>query len=256
MIATTTSIARTLADALDPVGLAERVGLVPDAWQKEILRTSAPRILITAGRQIGKSTVASIMAVHVAIYRPKSLVLVVSPSLKQSQELFRLMVTAYRTLGRPVPSEAENTLSVILENGSRIVALPGAETVRGYAAASLVVVDEAARVPDELYYAIRPMLAVSGGRLVVMSTPAGRRGWFFTAHEHETDWTKWRIPASQCPRISAAFLEEEKRTLGSWWYASEYECVFADTEDSVFAADAISQAFSSDIKPLFSKEVA
>lgn len=251
---TTTTIARTLADALDPVGLAERVGLQPDPWQRDVLRTSAPRILITAGRQIGKSTVASIMAVHVAIYRPRSLVLVVSPSLKQSQELFRLMLTAYRTLGRPVPSEAENTLSVVLENGSRIVALPGAETVRGYAAASLVLVDEAARVPDELYYAIRPMLAVSGGRLVVMSTPAGRRGWFFTAHEHEAGWEKWRIPASQCPRISPAFLAEEKRTLGSWWFAAEYECVFADTEDQVFNSDAIASAFTADVKPLFGAE--
>jgi hypothetical protein len=143
-----------------------------------------------------------------------------------------------------------------LENGSRIVALPGAETVRGYASAALVVVDEAARVPDELYFAIRPMLAVSGGRLVVMSTPFGRRGFFYEANEHEDGWEKWRIPASQCPRISAAFLEEEKRTLGSWWYASEYECAFADTEESVFAADAISSAFNPAIKPLFTREAA
>ncbi len=89
-----------------------------------------------------------------------------------------------------------------------------------------------------------------------MSTPAGRRGWFFAAHEHETDWQKWRIPASKCPRISSRFLEEERRTLGNWWHASEYECVFADTEDSVFAADAISSAFTSEIKPPFSQEVA
>jgi hypothetical protein len=254
MMIATTSIARTMADALDPVGLAERVGLRPDAWQAEILRTSAPRILITAGRQIGKSTVSSIMAVHTALYRPKSLTLVVSPSLKQSQESFRLMLTAYKTLGRPVPSEAENTLSVVLENGSRIVALPGAETVRGYAAAALVVVDEAARVPDELYFAIRPMLAVSGGKLVVMSTPAGRRGWFYQAHEHESDWKKWRIPASKCPRISAAFLAEEKRTLGAAVFGQEYECIFTDSNDAVFLSDVVDSAFSSDIKPLFAKE--
>jgi hypothetical protein len=34
-------------------------------------------------------------------------------------------------------------------------------------------------VADDLYFAIRPMLAVSGGALLMLSTPAGRRGVFF-----------------------------------------------------------------------------
>jgi hypothetical protein len=37
-------------------------------------------------------------------------------------------------------------------------------TIRGFSAATLIVEDEAARVPDDLYFSVRPMLAVSGGR--------------------------------------------------------------------------------------------
>jgi hypothetical protein len=76
----------------------------------------------------------------------------------------------------------ESALRLELRNGSRIVSLPGDETtVRGYSGVRLLVVDEAARVPDDLYFSIRPMLAVSGGRLVCLSTPFGKRGFFYEA---------------------------------------------------------------------------
>jgi hypothetical protein len=135
------------------------------------------------------------------------------------------------------------------------VALPGAEaTIRGFASARLIVIDEAARVPTELYQAVRPMLAVSGGKLLCMSTPAGRRGWFYDAWENGKDWHKVKILASECSRISPKFLEEERRTLGSAVFAQEYEAAFTDAEDSVFLADIVEQAFDPALKPLFQEE--
>jgi hypothetical protein len=244
-----------LVTMANPVALARATGMLPDKWQTDVLRTDASRILILASRQIGKSTVASIMAMHVALYAPRSLVLLVSPSLKQSQELFRSCLTLYRTLGRPVDASSESALTLELENRSRLVALPGAEsTIRGYASAALVIIDEAARVPDELYHSVRPMLAVSAGRLVCMSTPAGRRGWFYDSWENGTDWLKVKILASQCPRISPRFLEEERRSLGSAMFAQEYEAVFGDTENAVFLSEVVESAFDPSIKPLFAKE--
>src|SRR5262249_58061446 len=78
----------------------------------------------------------------------------------------------------------ESVLRCELANGSRIVSLPGTErTVRGYSKADLIIIDEAARVEDSLLVATRPMMAVSegGGRLIALSTPAGKRGWFYEA---------------------------------------------------------------------------
>lgn len=231
--------------ALDPVFLAQDVGLEPDPWQKRVLRSSAPRILLNCCRQSGKSTIAALLAIHTALFQPGALALVLSPTLRQSQELFRKALGFYRALGRPVPAEAETKLTIELENGSRIVSLPGKEsTTRGFSAVKLLVVDEAARVPNELYYAVRPMLAISSGRLIALSTPFGKRGWWYQAWRSSDPWERIEVPASACPRISPAFLEEERRTLGEWWFRQEYECQFEEQASQAFRSEDIEAAFA------------
>ena len=111
-------------------------------------------------------------------------------------------------------------------------------------------VDEAARVPDELYYSIRPMLAVSDGRLFALSTPFGTRGWWYQAWRSSEDWAKFQVAASECPRISKDFLDEERRTLGEWWYAQEYDCEFMDAAAQPFGRQDIDRAFEEEITPL------
>jgi hypothetical protein len=85
-----------------------------------------------------------------------------------------------------------------------------------------LVIDEASRVSDGLYYAVRPMLAVSRGRLVALSTPFGRRGWFFEEWESGARWERHKITAEECPRITSEFLKEEEASLGPRWYKQEY----------------------------------
>ncbi|HEY3713868.1 MAG TPA: terminase family protein, partial [Jatrophihabitantaceae bacterium] len=202
------SLAEDLRIAADPVVLARRLGVEPDPWQAGVLRSSEARICLLCSRQAGKSTVSAVAALHCALYEPGSLVLIAAPSQRQSVELFRTITRFYRVLGRPVAAEAENTMSLALENGSRIVTLPGDErTTRGYAAVRLLIIDEGARVPDDFYSSVRPMLAVSGGRLIALSTPFGQRGWFHAAATSERGWKVVRVPADQVPRITAAFLE-------------------------------------------------
>lgn len=247
-------LATDLAAALDPVVFAEDVlAIQPDAWQRNVLRSSSGRLLLNCSRQSGKSTTAAVMALHRALYHPSSLVLLVSPSLRQSSELFRKVTDLVNALPyRPALPE-DNKLSLTLENRSRIVSLPSSEaTIRGYSGVDLIIEDEASRVSDALYVAIRPMLAVSNGRLVLMSTPFGKRGHFYEAWESGgADWERTRITAYDCPRISPAFLEEEKRTLGPLWFRSEYLCEFTETVDSVFKHDDILAAMSENIVPLF-----
>ena len=101
------------------------------------------------------------------------------------------------------------------KNGSRIVALPGTEeTVRGFSGVRLLVVDEAARVDDPLYFSIRPMLAVSGGRMVCLTTPFGKRGFFYEEWTGDGPWDRIKVTARECPRISEKFLEEERASRG------------------------------------------
>lgn len=226
--------------ALDPVQLARGAGIEPDDWQRQLLRSGASRILLNCSRQTGKSTIAAVLANHTAYYDDGAPILLLSPSLRQSQELFRKCLDVYRALGRPIAPEAESALRLELENGSRIISLPGKETtIRGLSGVRLIIIDEASRVPDELYMAVRPMLAVSGGRLVLLSTPFGTRGFFWEAWKNRAEWDYYEVPAEECPRISPEFLEEEQETMGDWWFQQEYCCRFLDALTAAFRSEDI-----------------
>jgi hypothetical protein len=111
---------------------------------------------------------------HTAIFQPGSLTLLLSPIQRQSGELFRKVLDGYRTIGRPIETLGETQLKMELTNGSRIICLPGKEeTIRSFSSVALLIIDEATRVPEDLYKSVRPMLAVSKGQLIALSTPWG-----------------------------------------------------------------------------------
>jgi Terminase large subunit, T4likevirus-type, N-terminal len=242
--------------ALDPALIGERVGLVLDPWQAELIRTQPRRCLMLAARQSGKSTATALLALHVAIFQPGSLILLLSPSQRQSQELFRTLMLYHGKLEGAPELTAESLLRAELSNGSRIIALPGGgegKTVRGYAAVKLAVVDEAARCEDGLFAVVRPMLGTSDGSLIMLSTPFGKRGEFHRAWtEGGQDWTRLRIPASECPRLSKEFLAEELRELGAQRFSEEYELAFLEPDESIFPTAIIDRAFTADVRPLWS----
>jgi hypothetical protein len=209
--------------------------------------------LLLCSRQAGKSTTAAALALKTALLQPGSLTLLLSPTLRQSGELFHdKVMRLFGDLGRPVPPRRETALQLELANGSRILSLPGDEgNVRGFSSVALLVIDEASRVDDGLYVAVRPMLAVSGGRLVCLSTPFGKRGFFFTEWTEGRGWEKVLVTADQCERISRDFLADEERSLGPRWFRQEYQCSFEDAVDSVFSYADIRAALRPDVVPLF-----
>jgi phage FluMu gp28-like protein len=176
-----------------------------------------------------------------------------SPTLRQSGELFRdKLLPLWSALGRPLLLRPPTQLSLELANGSRIISLPESEGgIRGYSGVRLLVIDEAARVSDDLYRAVRPMLAVSQGRLIAMSTPFGKRGFFYEEWSSRRPWQRVKITAAQCPRITAEFLREEREALGERWMRQEYFCTFESTVGAVFSQSDIDAAMSQAIPPLF-----
>jgi hypothetical protein len=241
--------------ALDRAAFARSLGVEPDPWQGELLHSAARRVLLNCSRQSGKSTMAALAALHHALYLPSSLVLVLAPALRQSQELFAKIAGFYASIDAPVAPTAQRRLSLELANASRIVTLPGTEkTIRGFSGTTLLIVDEAARVGDELYFAVRPMLAVSGGTLMMLSTPYGKRGIFYEEWSRGEGWERYEVPARDCPRIPASFLEEERRALPARAYRQEYECSFEETEDQVFSFEDVHGALDPDVTPLFGSQ--
>ena len=238
---------------LDPARFAEQVlGFKADPWQADVLRYEGARLMMLCSRQSGKTTAAAIKALHTALFYPDSLTLIVSPSQRQSSEMFRLVTKQMEKLNDPPLKVEDNKLSCTLASGSRIVSLPSdPNTVRGYSGPRLVLIDEAARCTESLYLAIRPSLATSGGQLILLSTPNGRQGFFFQAWESEAEsWEKIKITADQVSRISPEFLQEERETLGERFYSQEYNCEFVEGESAVFRYTDIMRCFKSDIKPL------
>jgi hypothetical protein len=126
----------------------DRLGFEPDLAQSLVLGRTARRGLLNCSRQWGKSTVTAAKAVHCAYSTDDQLVVVVSPSARQSGEFLRKAGQFVRRLGLRVRGDGDNEMSLQLPNGSRIVGLPGVEdTVRGFSAVSLMLIDEAARFP-------------------------------------------------------------------------------------------------------------
>ncbi len=219
----------------------------PDPLQAAVLDSTAPRGILNCSRQWGKSTVLAVKAVHRAFSRPGSLILVASPSERQSGEFLRKAAVFLLSLGIKRRGDGDNSSSLLLPNGSRIVGLPGVEgTVRGFSSVSLLLIDEASRVSDVAYKSLRPMLAVGNGDLWIMSTPFGKRGFFYDAWAHGDSWERHLAPATQCPRIRPEFLEEERREMGPSWFSQEYLCEFLDDSGGWFTRALLDRALSDD----------
>lgn len=238
--------------ARDRVAFAHSLGVTLDPWQESLVKRDSRREILNCSRQAGKSTVAALLALHEAVYRPGSVTVLISPSQRQSSELFRKVIELRQLMPHQPALLEDNRLSMHVRGGGRVLSLPGSEaTIRGISAVTLLIEDEAARVEDELYQAIRPMLAVKNGRLILASTPWGKRGHFWDVWDEGIGWEKTRIPATDVPRISAEFLEQERLELPRHVFEQEYLCHFAESVDAVFSYDDVMRAVRDDVTPLF-----
>ena len=248
-------VLRRLAVDEREAGVAEYarrvLGFEADAAQARVLDAGGVagvglRVLLCCSRQWGKSTTAAALMTHRAVTREGALVLCVAPTLRQSAELMRKVG---EFLGRAGVRFVGGRLRCELENGSRIVAVPGNEAnIRGFSAPSLIVIDEAARVPDLLYKAVRPMLVVGKGDLALLSTPFGERGFFWKEWASGGErWLRVEGKATECARISAEVLEEERAAQSAEWFAQEYLCSFVGMENQAFRKEWLETAVAEGI---------
>jgi Terminase large subunit, T4likevirus-type, N-terminal len=246
----TDDISRALAYALDP-GLWARdvVGWTPDPWQERLLQSAATQLVLCCGRQVGKSTVVAQLACHTAVFSDDALIILIAPSLRQSRELAIKVGSLLASIEPHEKLEEANKLSIRLaRTGSRIVALPGHDpkTIRGFSAPRLIVVDEAAFALDETYAALVPMLAASPeGRIALLSTPFLQQGFFYDVWHGSGNWERYEVPSRDCPRISAAWLEERRRE-DPLKFAREYECSWSASADCLFSDELLDRITRND----------
>jgi hypothetical protein len=247
---------KALAYALSPsLWAREALNFEHDEKQAEILDSNHKRIIINCHRQWGKSTISAILCLHRAIFWPGSLCLITAPALRQSSENFRKVLSFMDELEQPLDMIEDTKLTLQLGNRSRILCLPGGsdgKTIRGFSGPDIIIEDESSRCSDDLHLALLPMLATKPwSRLVLASTPMGRRGHFFDIWGNGQGWQKVELRASENPRISPEYLAEMRQTMTSWQYSQEFECQFVATEDQYFSNYTIDKLFNSDVKPLW-----
>ena len=268
------SVAKRLASSQTPARYVASLGMEPFDWQAdELSPRQDDRVLLLTARQSGKSTIVGAETVHVAKHNPRALALVVCPSKDQSAIVME-KVDEFLNHDRSIRLRRDAVYTKELWNKSQIHALPGTErSVRGYSAPKLILLDEAARVPDETYMAVRPMLTGGGNKMIAATTAFGKRGWFYRAwtrqesrwrkilvrvpwepdgyelhpampeDEYKAYWAERGIDAYYSTRHRYSDLLDDLGEQGETWFRQEYCCEFVDREGAVFNDDDILAAF-------------
>lgn len=204
-----------------------------DPWQTEVLKTKG-NIALRSGRQTGKSTVISILAGEEAVQHPNRTIMVIASVERQAYLLFeKILFYLNEKYPKLIKKKKDKPTKsrVKLLNGSIIYCLPTGITgqgIRGYSIDTLIV-DEAAFVPDEVFSAVTPALAArKNSRIILLSTPYGREGYFARAFKNES-FTNFHVSSEECPRISKEFLAQEKERMTKLQYTQEYLGEFVDS---------------------------
>lgn len=238
-------LAQSLAEAIDPVAFARGRGFDPERWQSKLLRTVHPRVLVRCSRQVGKSTTVAYKGIHTAINFPRRDVLVVSPTQRQSDEMLLRVAGIYKGMAEAPKLRRDNASEMVLGNGSRVVSLPGSEGgIRGFANVKLLILDEASRIEDDTFASVLPMVG-SDGQILALSTPHGRRGWFFNLHDDDlSGWERHKVTVHESAQYTAKRIAEVRQALGSFAFSSDYLCEFGDTDTQLFSSVAVRAAFA------------
>jgi hypothetical protein len=240
-----TSTLRTLAYQIDPVlWVREQLGVTPQPWQETFLR--APRgasVIALTARQVGKTTTAAWAIAHTALFTPGSLSVIACPAQRQSAEAVRRVKECMAKAGAKLSSD--NVYGLELENGSRVLALPGSDdSIRGLTVDGWVVADEAARLTENLIAALRPMRARKPeARFAMLSTAWSRTDPFWQTWSGDNpNWIRLKATADMVDVFRPKFLEDERQELGEAAFLREYHGIPAADQASPFTWDLYERA--------------
>ena len=233
---------------------AEFLDFWSDRTQESLLDGAEKRVLLLTTRQWGKSTVAAVRALWQAVFFPGSLILVVGPVANQACELNRKIYSFAGLLGIPLHGGGAGLGAAIFPNGSRIVGLSEVpKNVRGYAAPSLILIDEAAFYDgDEILESLFPMLATRlDGVMWLMSSSGRQTGFFYHLWAGPADpWRRVRVRADEIPdRISPEFLAEQQQRNPAK-FRREYLCEFLSDDAALFSRESLLSLLSDQVEPL------
>lgn len=230
-----------LVGALDPVEILERAFKIKaHPWQLDYMRETR-NVTVLKGRQVGASQGAAALAIHTALYQPNSLSVIISWNQTLSKELADRSRDGVKALGIQLARNSASALG--FRNGSRILSLPGTPKSARSWSAHLLVLDECAYIDEETIDAALPMVAATGGRVLIQSTPAGETGFYHdTVMDNDPAWGHFNVRSDSVPTVSHEFLALMRRRKHPDWFAREFECQFGRSGQSLFTSELIADA--------------
>jgi len=234
-----------------------------DPWQRRVLRCEDRFMYLNCSRQTGKSSILTVKAFHKLLTVRDALILIVAEQRQSNEDMRKLkqLIRTYDDILREkwegklrLQPVADNVTSVELANGSRAIALPANEKIRGYSAPTMIIMDEAGYVSDEVFVGADPMLEVSQGQFILASTPNGTTGFFYTEAKNPR-YTQFRVPWKDCPRISPESIEGKRLLYGEAYVKQEYECQFLDDIAALFTDRSLRESMDEG-EEVFAEEMA
>ena len=213
-----------------------------DEWQEEVMETKGNMVL-RSGRQVGKSTIIGLKAAKYALEHQKKLIMVISKTERQAGLLFQKILLNIHEIDKTQIKKGKDRPTkhlINLKNGSKIFSLPAGDTgygIMGYTI-NLLIADEAAFVPEEVWNSIIPSLAVSRGNIWLLSTPFIKEGYYYNCFKDPT-FTAFHQSSEDCPRKDQQFLDHQKEILSKANYAQMYLGEFRDEIKQFFSDELI-----------------
>ncbi|MHB1907738.1 MAG: terminase large subunit domain-containing protein [Nitrososphaerales archaeon] len=221
------------------------LGFIPFPYQEQFFNDLSKRIVICAGRQVGKTTISAIKALWFVITNPKTVALIVSRTRRQSGHMFDKILEFVE--GSPIIRASvvqKNRTMIKFSNGSKVHALPCGpygDTIRGKTA-HFIIVDEANFVPEiVLTQVATPMLATTNGTLILISSPADKNHFFYQAFNSDS-WTKYQFKTSDNKLVSQEYLEQAREIAGETGFRREYLGEFVDETNTYFPMSLLRSA--------------
>jgi Terminase large subunit, T4likevirus-type, N-terminal len=242
----------TFAQLISPMAFAIALGFAPEPIQAQVLSTRTQNLLLVAPRQYGKTTLAVLRILWLALTKPNSLILISSPSEHQSGEVLDRLAPYILKLGMRWQGDGIHHHSLVLPNGSRIVGLSeNPRRIRGFSHVDMIVIDEAAYVDDRVYRALLPMLSVSNGDIWLISTPHRKLGFFHDIYHAGGDqWIRIHATLQDSRHHNQELIERQRLELGDEWFRQEYMAEFTNQGQGMFTLEMIEACFSDEVEEL------
>lgn len=235
-----------------------KIDLYP--FQKDAIRkfNSDRRIIVKAGRQVGKTTMVVGYILWYVLFNSDKSVAILANKAATAREILSRIKIAYEALPHWIQQGVRtwNKGDIELENGCRILANSTASSaIRGFSI-SLLYLDEFAFVPtniaDEFFTSVYPTIS-SGtqSKILISSTPNGMNHFYkmwTDAVENNNGFTHISANWREVPGRDQKWADEQFRVLGEQKFMQEMECEFLGSSGTLISAVALRQL--SFVKPV------